>query len=366
MSSSSIQRTSRRAVVGALALAVLATGCSGEPAAPPSQNPEQGGGAAPAGAASTDLGSVQADPESRRNMAEMAIYRTWDPCALHDPTAAAKVFGDAVALIEPSDFTSCLLRVNLDRTGSRGWRIYTRVGSPFLEDDVAGATVLDAAGRKFHGKKSAPGSTPGCDFVMQTSKTKTLQLQVNWGGMSTETPPKDSCEAAKEYMTAIAPFFANPPLRSEAQTEPQLPLASKDPCAPVKELVEKFRSMSVEGEQPSAIVTGMSPNTCTLSFSSRYAPGKKTKPQISIDYKWGIDPAEGISGGAPSRQVQIEGKPAKVEDHTARSLGSCMVQVQYDAMKIPAVDRVQVVQVAAPDCQTAEEAAKIVTKVALA
>ncbi|MFB9909519.1 hypothetical protein [Allokutzneria oryzae] len=353
-------------VVGTLALTMLATGCSGDPAPPPSQPPAQDGGAAAPVPATTDLGSLKADPESLRNMAEMAIYRTWDPCALHDPASASRIFGDAVSLIEPSDFDSCLLKVNLDRTGSRNWRIYTRIGSPLLDDEAAGGAVVEAAGRKFLQGKKSSSSTPGCEYNMQTSKTKVLSLQVTWGGMSTETPPKDPCALAKEYVTAVAPFFANPPLRSEAQTEPQLPLASKDPCAPLKDLVEKFKSMTVEGEQPSAIVSGTSPNTCTLSFSTRYTPGKKSKPQISVDYKWGIDPAEGLSGGASTRPIQVEGKPAQVEDHTARALGACMVRVQYDPMKVPAVDRVQVVQVAAPDCQTAEEAAKIVTKVALA
>ncbi|WP_143261889.1 hypothetical protein [Allokutzneria sp. NRRL B-24872] len=356
-------RRGRRAVVGALALALLATGCSGEPAAaPPSdKSPAQGGGAPAASAPTMDFGSAQATPDVVKSLAEAAIYRTWDPCALHDPTSAAKIFNDVVALIEPSDFSSCLMTIKLDRNGSRSWRIYTRVDSRFDED--AAGEVVEAAGRKFVQDKKSSSSSPGCEYNMQTSKTKALSLQVSWSGsLSSDPPPKDPCALAKEYITALAPFFANPPLRSEKATEPQLPLASKDPCAPVKELAEKFKSLGA-GEQP-RVSTGLSANDCNLNFSSKPVPGQRTRPEISIGYKWSIDPAEGIAGGGTARKTQIEGKPALVNERPTGSIG-CIVTVQYDPLEVPEVDRVQVVQVGAPDCQTAEEAAKIATKAAL-
>ncbi|WP_344874790.1 hypothetical protein [Allokutzneria multivorans] len=366
MSSSSIQRRfrrGRRAVVGALALALLATGCSGEQAAaPPSGKAPAQGGAPAASAPTADFGPVQVDPETLKGFAESAIYRTWDPCALHDPTSAAKIFSDVVALIEPSDFTSCLMTIKLDRTGSRSWRIYTRIASSYLQEE--GGEVLEAAGRKFVQAKKGSSSSPGCEYDMQTSKTKSLSLQVSWSGsLSTDPPPKDPCALAKEYMTALAPFFVNPPLRSEKATEPQLPLASKDPCVPVKDLAEKFKSLTGAGEQPK-LSSGLSPNDCTVVFSSKYTPGQRTRPEISIGYKWSIDPAEGIGAGGTVRKTQVEGKPALVNERTSGSTG-CIVTVQYDPLEIPEVDRVQVVQVGAPDCQTAEEAAKIVTKAAL-
>ncbi|WP_030431918.1 DUF3558 domain-containing protein [Allokutzneria albata] len=351
-------------MVGVLALALLVTGCSGGPAAtPPSDKSPAQGGAPAASAPKVDFGSVQVDPETLKGLAESAIYRTWDPCALHDPTSAAKIFGDPATSLEPSDFTACLMLVDLDRTGSRRWRVYTRIASTFNEG--AGGEVLEAAGRKFVQAKKSASSTPGCEYTMQTSQTKALSLEVNWSGASSEAPPKDPCALAKEYTTAVAPFFANPPLRSEKATDPELPLASKDPCASAKEIAEKFKSLAAGGEQPRLSPGLLSPNTCRLSFSSRVVPGQKVRPEISIDHRWGIDPAEGISGGGTVRKTQIEGKPALVNDQTARYVGACIAQVQYDPMKVPKVDMVQLIQVSAPDCQTAEEALKIATKAAL-
>lgn len=331
-----------RSAIGLIVVGLLVSGCTGTSAPPTQTKPT-----APAA-----QGPVEIDQSTRLRLSENAVYRTWDPCALHDPEAVKKVFGGEFEMLEPESLDTCVARVK--RQDLATWSLALTAGASFYQDSKAQQTEL--AGRTYY---SDSRDATGCTWNLPVSKQSSISLRLSYhGGTESKQPPKPACEFGKDYLTSLAPIWANPPLRADGATDPQIALAAKDPCATHEELAKLLPQSS---DKPQLIISSV--YSCVVKLPTRSKSGTSG---FDVRFLFGQDPVPQLARTPGQYQpIQIEGRPGMLQQKKE----DCHITVQADETAIVGLDEevplIRVTGPANPDCKTTETAAKLITKAAL-
>ncbi|MCE7012137.1 hypothetical protein LWC34_56400 [Kibdelosporangium philippinense] len=285
----------------------------------------------------------------KENIPVLQALRQIDPCAMLDLEVIKKISeGPELNSIAPGDLLNeCTVSVGQNDL-KETWSFEVIAGVPVGADGAE-----DIAGVQFTKFSSRPTS---CNYTTPMSKTFGLALQTTWHGLSSEQPPKPSCDVAKQYLTDTIARWKTPPKRSEHKTTPALPLATIDPCIAAKTLLG-----TGEGH-----VRISAPYRCSVQPKQGDRPDKTAPSQnIDVSLLFGNDPVQQIPVNPTSfKPAQIKGKPAAV----SQSRSSCRITVQYSADTMVKVDeakgqepaRTQVIEVNAGTCEAANAAAETV------
>ena len=236
-------RLRRRVAAGAAAAAVMSvTSCglvlpSEDPPGPPA-------GVVPAHLAGLPLGTPRERDVTVAAAAETGPGAT-DPCALHDPAAAAAVTGQPLVTgpagpYQPyGEINSCELRTGdtLGAVPTSSWSLTTTAGVGF--EPVRDGAVPDMVGGQPVWRLELGRS---CEFYRPSSPGLAYRLSVrpDGGGSSRELPP-GTCALARQYLTALTPRWAHPPRRSEhTPGVPTVALARLSPCEPLRPLLTQI------------------------------------------------------------------------------------------------------------------------------
>ncbi|MBP2473286.1 hypothetical protein JOF53_002158 [Crossiella equi] len=331
-----------RSVLGLIAVGLLAlSGCTG-PSSPPPPATKTPTGQARSGAA-------EIDKTMAKRLAENVVYRSWDTCALHDPEAAKKIFGEPETLA-PDEFDQCQLRLkNPDLTN---WLLTVGVGVSFVGGE--GRQKTEIAGAPLY---SESREATYCTWSLQTAEYTAISLRAMYSGTrEAKQPPRPVCEMVKDYLTTLVPIWRNPPLRTDNATDPALSLALKDPCATYEDLA---KLLGEGADKPSVFVNGV--YTCTIRHTLKSKTGSGNG--IEVKFSWGDDPVAAATRTPNQyRPVQVEGHAGSVEE---RKTGCKYVIKAADTTITGLDDESQRVEVEAPTCPVAEQATKLVVKAAL-
>ncbi|MCP3804236.1 hypothetical protein NLX83_33680 [Allokutzneria sp. A3M-2-11 16] len=342
-------RTHRIATVGLVCLTVaLSTGAGPLLAQPPGQGPTDG---------------VAVDSLTKERLAENAVKRTIDTCALLDPESVKEVFDAPPRDVTLREFDSCSMTVEpTPGTTSRSWSISVSTSVTVSKRD--NAETMELHGRTFARRADRVGGIPdqSCAWaVLGDATTLPVQLSVSWRGRNDEPPPKPQCEVAKAYLMKLVPYWLTPSKRGEGATKPELVLPTKDPCAAIPELAKRFAKPGVQPKMKS-----ISPYMCALEVTPFNMQTRTLPEEIQISFRWADNPAH-----QAKQPITVAGKPGSVAPERMIDK-SCQVDVQYDPTMVPerfASDPngrdVQVITVTAKTCDVAQPAAELVVKGAL-
>lgn len=366
--------TTAAAILSALMLA----SCTADPPSPRSEGADN-----QRSETTTTTVPVPYMPGSEAEVDGHRALRQLDPCALLDPDAGARaVGGSADQLVPGPDPAECTLDV-LPEGAKRSvdaWTVTAEVGVSFDDSDIelGGATpqpITGAPDATFYREESFSGTD--CTIVRPLDEKygdgSGIELEVQ-APILAETPPQPPCDIAIAYLESTTDRWLEPPVRSDGLTEPRLPLADQDPCAATTAIGEELgrEVLASPDSLYTCRIVFTGPADDTTDRPTDTAPAKPTKPapgdlpslpssEDSVEVRFTVtgDPAsrEPSNGIEP---VTIAGRAGSLD----RSLSdSCVVQVATtDKITVDTQDgeRVQVVGVMAPSCETATQLAATV------
>jgi hypothetical protein len=370
--------------------ALLLVSCTSDPPSPRSDDADN----RPGETTTTTTVPVPYMPGSETEAEAHRMLRRLDPCALLDPDAGAQAIGGTADQLVPGpDPAECTLDV-LPEGAKRSidaWTVTTAVGVSFDESDIelGGATpqpISGAPDNSFYREESYNGTD--CTIVRPLDKKYGdgygIELEVQ-APILAETPPQPPCDIATAYLESTTDRWLEPPARSDKVTEPRLPLAEQDPCAATTAIGEEL-GREVQASPDSLYtcrVVFAGPAGDTTDRPTDTAPPASRAPADTAPAKPTGPTPDGLPS-LPSSEESVEvrftvaGDPASREPNTGiepvtitgrmgsldRSLSdSCVVQVATtDKITVDTQDgeRVQVIGVMAPSCETATQLAATV------
>jgi hypothetical protein len=147
-----------------------------------------------------------------------------------DLAAAANVTGYVVDEIAPyTGLDTCKLALQ-EPGGVHTWELTFQVSRMNLTDGGAPITV---GGTQLQQVGYTGGMDCGYSYPIGPP-------ELEWGielTASNVSPNRPQCDVARDYLNAVAPRLASPPLRSAGDTTTALPLARVDPCSVAARLV---------------------------------------------------------------------------------------------------------------------------------
>ncbi len=277
-------------------------------------------------------GTVAALPfdEPERIFAEqMAVFRGWDVCAMHDVAAAERATGSLAFAVRPTrGLDGCEIALE---AASDGRLAYVTVE---VAEIVPGSgRDAEVSGRAF----PAVAPVQGAEDRAECGYARPVAL--GWGVVvrgEIDGDPVASCTVAQTYLADILPRVDDPPQRSAAGTDPAFVLGSQDPCAALAAVVPDAADVTVPGPRTCAVVDGVS-----VAFGLA---------QFEVDVEGvasivGGERLEVVDGGVANRAAGQD------------SRDTCAVTLQSGkatllAPSLPYLYR-ESVSVSAPDCDTA-------------
>lgn len=201
-----------------------------------------------AGSAARDVPvAALAFGDAQRMLAEqMAIFRTWDVCAVHDVAAAERRTGAVAFAVRPvRGYDGCEIALE---TADDGALSYVTVE---ITEIVPGrGTPLEVDGGTYAPVAPAPQAAgrPECGYGREVA--------LGWGVVVRGEVADDagaSCVLAGDYLADVAARIDDPPLRSAAGTDPAFALGGHDPCAVLAALAPDAGDATVEGPRVCAV-----------------------------------------------------------------------------------------------------------------
>lgn len=277
----------------------------------------------PSAARDVPVADLPFDPAQRIFAEQMAIFRSWDVCAVHDVAAAERDTGAVAFAVRPvRGYDGCEIALESAADGALSY-----VTVEVAEIRPAPGAPREIDGRSFPAVAAAPEAQdrPECGYAREVA--------LGWGVVvrgEVAGDPAGSCALARDYLADVLPRIDDPPLRADAGTDPAFALGEQDPCAALAELIE-------QGALPDArTVTLAGPRTCG-------SPGVTVAyglAQVEVDVP-GI--AEAVGGG-------------RVEAVDDASEGCTVTRQASDATllapSLPYLFR-ETLAVTAPDCAAA-------------
>lgn len=283
-------------------VALFATGCTGSPTT-----------ATTAGTAvsAADQPTVNAAvPEAiRARVVSYTRFRAIDPCALHDPTAAAAITGDQVDELLPNldGLNQCVLRLTRGEFAGT-WTLYLEVGAEYdasRRRDAAPETV----GGALTYRENTDDKT-GCDLARPLDDTFAIVLRVrDYTSRSAQNRPSIApCDLGRDYIDAAAAVWADPPWRDRGLTSPTLTLAELDPCEAASALLPDY------GDNAELHPTGPFKCGARAGYGSS-GKGGKTKEKKEL--------AEiTVSFAVEEQPLTLAGQKVNGIDHTGLTIGA--------------------------------------------
>lgn len=281
----------------------------------------------------------------------------FDPCALQDPDAAAEVTGQQGDDIVPGEsVTECTLRtVGAEGPGS-GWRFHTEFKAQFDQDVSEKAARVTVAGQTFYRVQMEES----CIFEHQLGDTAHgIALQVS-GPYEDPAAKEKACQLGEAYLQATADRYAEPPLREQGRTEPQIRVFS--PCVAIRQALETI------APTPGAVQTEISrlnPSQCEVSDAIPQ-PGASFPDWVArarVELQVSDDPQQLAERGIYP-PTEVAGRPGvrNMREPSGIQPAQCAVDLLLDDRAVidvnlnrPGSDvKAPVLSVLAPTCEQAE------------
>lgn len=260
------------------------------------------------------------DPAQRIFAEQMAIFRGWDVCAVHDVGAAERDTGAVAFAVRPvRGYDGCEIALEDADDGALS---YVTVEIAEIRRGSGAPREID--GRTFPAVAPAPEAEarPECGYAREVA--------LGWGVVvrgEVADDPAASCALAAAYLADVLPRIDAPPRRAGAGTDPAFALGEQDPCAALATVVPDAATVTITG-----------PRTCG-------SPGATVVyglTQVEVD--------------VPGMASVVGGGRVEVVDDAA---DGCTVTRQASdttllAPSLPYLFR-ETLAVTAPDCATARE-----------
>ncbi|MEU6645181.1 hypothetical protein ABZ863_21835 [Saccharomonospora sp. NPDC046836] len=239
----------------------------------------------------------------------LATMRTWDPCAMHDITAAETATGGSRSFIVPlGELNRCTLTLAGGNGVKGDWSLNVELLLETILDSSYESGTLDGARvfRQLPPEPDAPTFGISCAFFLPLDEPVGAKLDVT---TVDESVPRDTvCEIAEKYFTTLLPKWQNPPLAADGASTPRISLYGKDPCAALAPAVEA-EPTDQAGEQ--RYLLALNPYACQLTSEQTFTP-------IEVSYESLLD-----EGG---QSVDLAGTKAFVRE----SGGGCEYKAPID------------------------------------
>lgn len=194
----------------------------------------------PSAARDLPVADLPFDPAQRIFAEQMAIFRSWDVCAVHDVAAAERDTGALAFAVRPvRGYDGCEIALESATDGALSY-----VTVEVAEVRPAGGAPREIDGRSFPAVAPAPGAQdrPECGYAREVA--------LGWGVVVRGEVADDlagSCALARDYLADLLPRIDDPPLRADAGTDPAFALGEQDPCAALAAMVPDARAVTVTG-----------------------------------------------------------------------------------------------------------------------
>jgi hypothetical protein len=194
----------------------------------------------PAPAPDVPVADLPFDATQRIFAEQMAIFRSWDVCAVHDVGAAERDTGAVAFAVRPvRGYDGC--EIALEDTAD-GALSYVTVEVAEIRRGSGAPREVD--GRSFPSVAPAPQAEarPECGYGREVA--------LGWGVVvrgEVADDPAGSCALAAAYLADVLPRIDDPPLRSAAGTEPAFALGEQDPCAALAAVLPDAATVTVTG-----------------------------------------------------------------------------------------------------------------------
>ncbi|SER20119.1 hypothetical protein [Actinokineospora terrae] len=302
---------------------------------------------------------IAAMPGQADKVAAYPLMRRIDPCALHDPAAAARVTGARPDELVPGrHLNACELVLSAGDTAVRlpTWRLTATVGAD-RGQRVAPEVI---AGIEF--TEIPPASTAeqgrSCRMVRGFGPTTALELLVRHE--ATAPAPQTPCAVARAYLAEAGKWWDAPALRADKLTTPTLRIADLDPCAGLTSVASEL-GQGVRASLPH-------PHGCSLLATKGEPgqPGAGKGARLTVELGMAIDPRALLDNATPGYvAVTVAGRPGVSTRRPAAAGSTCelavvaddTVTVRADQTRDGARAAVQVVTVSAAECPLAVRAA---------
>ena len=292
-------------------------------------------------------GPVPWAPGTETTAGVFALLRAVDPCALHDVTAAVAVTGDQPDQIMPSaSLASCQLR--LHRGDTPTWSFTIEVGVVFPTAARHAATSEEVDGTRLYRTENTPPSGRACGYVRPMGPDHGISLTAV--APVGAAPP--SCTTVRAYLTAVQ-SLSRLVLRMQQHTQPQLELASIDPCSAAPAILER---LGVPGSAyPQALYACQVQPELTSTAPAATA--------VTIRFGFGADPSGQAGSDSGHTPVTVDGHHGVV-DAAASPGQECVLTLAHlpgtAVVQIGGVRWVQTISVQASSCAQATALAGVV------
>lgn len=272
-----------------------------------------------------ELAPLPFDDVERIFAEQMAEFRTWDVCAMHDVAAAERSAGSVAFAVRPTrGLDGCEIALEAAETGQLSY-VTVEIGRV-----VAGSgPAVQLQGRSF------PAIAPVAESADRAECGYARPVALEWGLLvrgEVVDDPTASCALAQDYLADVLTRLDDPPSRAAASTDPAFALGAQDPCTALAAVVPQARDVSVPGPR------GCSADGVTVTFGL---------------LQFEVDAPGTVTLGAGQRLEAV-----RQQD------GACAVARQASdttllAPSLPYLYR-EVVSVSAGDCDTARAHAELI------
>lgn len=186
------------------------------------------------------VADVGFDDTERVFAEQMAIFRSWDVCAMHDVAAAERHTGAVAFAVRPvRGYDGCEIALEAAADGALSY-----VTIEVAEIVRGSGTPRTVGGRTFAPVAPAPQAQdrPECGYAREVA--------LGWGVVvrgEVADDPGASCALAGDYLADVLPRIDAPPRRAAAGTDPVFALGQQDPCAVLIALVPDAVDVTVDG-----------------------------------------------------------------------------------------------------------------------
>ncbi len=194
----------------------------------------------------SSLAALPFDDAERIFAEQMAIFRTWDVCAMLDIAAAERATGAVAFAVRPvRGYDGC--EVALEVAGTERFS-YVSIEVGAVRPGGGAAVGID--GRRF------PAVAPAADSADRAECGYARPVALGWGVIVRGEVVDDteaSCALAQDYLADVLPRIDDPPRRATAGTDPAFALGAQDPCAALAAAVPTAADVRVTGPRRCAV-----------------------------------------------------------------------------------------------------------------
>ncbi|OLF06923.1 hypothetical protein [Actinophytocola xanthii] len=291
--------------------------------------------------------------------AAFAELRDVDPCTLLDRAVIKNITDAQVGIHIPGRHLSeCQVDTEIDKY-TPGWSFAVDVGLFYEATEDIRHERIDTEMFFIEGDEYRCTYTRMVNANVGVALTATIPPPIE-GRPAVEDP----CEMAKSYLAETGTTFIEMGRREQQLTEPQLPLATRDPCETVDNVAQ---AMNTE-----AIGVPIKTYLCSIQPAGSTEESPLAGQNLSVGYEFIPDPRDDVPADEPAPPAGADGLGAMTAVTIAGHAGSqfdgagdlgCSVDLVLDdkpSLQDGALTLVQVVSVLSNDCEVTHRVAEAV------